>query len=301
MKKILICGSNGLVGQHLTKKLNTQKDFDLLHTSNRNSFYLSDFKGDFTQLDITNKKDVKNLVLNFKPDVIVNTVAISNVDFCETEKDTAWKVNALGVENLISAANIINAKLIHLSTDYLFDGKKGDYSETDRINPINYYGKTKHAAENFIISSELNFCILRPVVIFGFGKNLKTNFPFWVIESLRKKNKINCATDQISNPTFANQIADAIIFATKNDLTGIYNLCGETKISRFDLAVKCAKIFKLDENLITPILSSELKQKAPRPLNTTLNISKAKSDFKIEFLEIDKALSKMKEYEKSQI
>ena len=294
MKRILICGSNGLVGQYLSKILENQFEFEILHTSNKRELYLKNLKSDFTQLDITNKGDVKSLVSAFKPEIIINCVAISNVDFCEKEKETAWNVNVKGVENLISSAKIIGAKLIHLSTDYIFDGNKGDYNEDDKPNPISYYGRTKLAAENSILESGINFCILRPIVIFGFGKNLKYNFPFWVVESLREGKNISCATDQISNPTYAGQIAEGIISVIKNDFNGIYNFCGDTKISRFDLAKLCAKIFNLNGELISPITSDELKQIAKRPKNTTMDLSKAKKDFKIKFLEISEALEKFK-------
>lgn len=297
MKRILICGSNGLVGQYLSRQLENQNDFEILHTSNKRELYLKEIKSDFTQLDITNRSDVKSLLSSFRPDVIVNTVAISNVDFCEDEKETAWRVNAEGTKNLVEISKRIGAKLIHLSTDYIFDGVKGNYSEEDIPNPISYYGKTKLAAENAILTGEINFCILRPMVIFGVGTKLKYNFPSWVIESLRNKKNINCADDQIANPTYARSVAEGIIYCAKNNINGIYNFCGESEISRFDLAKLCAKIFELDGNLIQKISSSELKQKANRPKNTTMNLEKSKRDLKIKFYNIEDGLIEMKKDE----
>jgi dTDP-4-dehydrorhamnose reductase len=190
MKRILVCGSNGLLGQQLAWMLSRNQEYEVLHTSHHRSLYLGN-TFDYTQLDIANRSDVKSLVSSYRPDVIMNAAAMSNVDLCERERESAWKANVIGVENLAEISRRINAKLIHVSTDYVFDGKNGPYKEEDRTNPINYYGKTKLAGENAVLGSAIDFAILRTIVVYGTGVNIKNNFALWVINSLRKKEKFD--------------------------------------------------------------------------------------------------------------
>ena len=162
---------------------------EVLHTSHHRLFVLDRHLFDFTQLDITNKGDVKSLVTSFRPDIIVNAAAMTNVDVCETQRELAWKVNVVGVENLVEVARRLNSLLIQISTDYVFDGKNGPYKETDRANPVNYYGKTKLAGENVILAGGISSAILRTIVVYGTGINVKNNFALWVISSLREGKK----------------------------------------------------------------------------------------------------------------
>ncbi len=278
MKRILICGSNGLFGQRLALMLGHETEYEVLNTSHHRSFVLDRQLFDYTQLDITSKGDVKSLVSSFRPDIIVNAASMTDVDACEIHREQAWKVNVIGVENLVEVARRINSHLIHISTDYVFDGKGGPYKETDRVNPINYYGKTKLAGENAVLAGGISSTILRTIVLFGTGINVKNNFALWVVKSLRAEKHIRCAEDQITNPTHVSDLAASVVRVIERGQTGMYHIGGADIVSRHDFAVAAAGIFGLRTGLIEKVRSADLHQSAPRPLSTSLAIAKAQSD-----------------------
>ena len=294
MKRILVCGSNGLLGQTLAWMLQKENGYEVLHTSHHRTFYLGNFPFDYTQLDISNKSDVKSLVTSFRPDAILNAAAMTNVDACEKEREQAWKVNVTAVENLTEVARRINAQLVHISTDYVFDGKSSPYDERSRVNPINYYGKTKLAGENVILKSGIDFAILRTIVVYGSGINVRNNFALWVVKSLSEGKKIRCVDDQISNPTHVSDLADAMMKCVKYECKGIYHTSGAEVVSRYDFAVKAAEVFDLDKSLIDRIKSSELVMPAARPLNTAFIIDKAKNEMQYNPMGVTEGLTLLK-------
>ena len=294
MKRVLICGSNGLLGQRLALMLGHASDYEVLNTSHHRSFVLDHHLFDYTQLDITNKGDVKSLVSSFRPDVIVNAAAMTNVDTCETQRELAWKVNVVGVENLVEVSRRINSAIIHISTDYVFDGKVGSYKETDRVNPINYYGKTKLAGENMIIAGGIPSAILRAIVVYGTGINVKNNFALWVINSLQAKESIRCVVDQIANPTHVSDLAASIVKIIERERTGLYHIGGADTVSRFEFALKISEIFGLDGSLIRKATSNDLRQTAARPLMTSLVTLKAQSELDLHPMSVAQGVETLK-------
>ncbi|HTY12224.1 MAG TPA: dTDP-4-dehydrorhamnose reductase [Bacteroidota bacterium] len=294
MKRVLICGSNGLLGQRLALKLGYETEYEVLNTSHHRQFVLDRHLFDYTQLDITNKGDVKSLVSSFRPDIIVNAAAMTNVDACETQRELAWKVNVVGVENLVEIARRINSLLIHISTDYVFDGKNGPYKETDRVNPINYYGKTKQAGENVILAAGIPAAILRTIVVYGTGINIKNNFALWVINSLREGKNIRCVDDQIANPTHVGDLASGVVKVIERDRPGLYHIGGANAVSRNEFAVKAAEIFGLNPALIQKVKSVELNQIAQRPLVTSLVTAKAEKELDFRPMTLAEGLELMK-------
>ena len=281
MRRILICGSNGLLGQRLALLLSSQTEYEVLNTSRNRSFVFDDRLFDYTQLDVTQKSDVKSLVSSFHPTVIINAAAATDVDWCELHREDAWKANVVGTENLIEAARKVGARLIHVSTDYVFDGNHGPYSEEDKPNPVSYYGKTKLASENAVRTGGIPHTILRTIVLYGYGIGVRDSFPLWVVKSLSKGGTIRCAEDQISNPTHVIDLAFAAIKAFELNRDGIYHVCGLERISRYDFALRTAEVFSLDAALITKIRSAELRQKAHRPLVTGFVTLKAQTELGI--------------------
>lgn len=294
MKRVLICGSNGLLGQRLSLMLNTQTEYEVLCTSHHRSFVFDHKLFDYTQLDITKKSDVKSLISSFQPTVIINAAAASNVDWCETHREEAWKINVVGVENLIEAARKVNAKLIHVSTDYVFDGKHGPYSENDKPNPISYYGKSKLAAENAIRIADIPYAIARTIVLYGSGIGVKQNFALWVINSLRARTAIRCVDDQISNPTHVNDLAFVLVNMFELNREGFYHICGRESISRYDFAMRIAEIFELDQSLIQRAKTSDLNQPAPRPPVTGFITLKAETELAFKPMDIAQGLTTLK-------
>ncbi len=276
--RVMITGCHGLLGQSVLKMFLKATDCEILATAKENRTFL-DFSGfDYTMLDITIRSDVKNLVVYFRPDVIINTAAYTNVDGCEINRELAWRVNVEGVRNLVHSARRVDAKLIHISTDYIFDGKNGPYSEDAIPNPINYYGRTKLASENEIKIGGIRFAILRTNVLYGVGKNVKNNFALWLYQKLSNGENIKVVTDQIGNPTYVDDLAFAILKVVEFDKEGVYNVGGRDFVDRYTFAMKFAEIFGFDKSLITPVKTSELNQVAPRPLKSGLITLKAEAE-----------------------
>lgn len=275
-KRVLVIGSNGMLGQRITEFYNKSDKVELMCVSAEDNSFIPEVQ--YKQLDISQKDQVKQIILNFFPDVIINTAAFTNVDRSETEKETAWKINVGGVENIALYSWTIDAHLIHFSTDYIFDGKNGPYTEDDKPNPIGYYGRTKLASENSIRVSGTRFTIVRSNVLYGPSKYGRPDFVKWVINSLQNREKIRIVTDQIGNPTYIDDLVDAVNKIVEFKKEGVYNIGGREMISRFDFTLRIAKYFSLDEKLIVPIQTKELNQPAARPLKSGLITIKAETE-----------------------
>ncbi len=291
--KILVTGSNGLLGQAVSSIFTRESDFSLMLTSVEDESYL-DINAEYRSLDITNKENIKSLVREFKPDVIINCAAFTDVDKCETERELCWRLNVDAVKNLIIASRINNSKIIHISSDYIFDGKNGPYDELQKPNPISFYGRSKLASENALMISGVDFAILRTIVLFGNGKNVKPNFALWMINKLKNNEQINVVTDQIGNVTLSDDLAYGILKIVENESRGIYNIAGKDIISRFDFAINMCEIFGFNKALVHKIKTKDLNQPAPRPLNSGLITLKAESELGINFMDSKESLQVLK-------
>lgn len=274
---ILVTGSNGLLGQAVSKMFIRETDHDIMLTSAEDGSYVKDIH-EYHTLDITRKDDVKKIASEFIPDVIVNCAAFTNVDLCETERELSWKINVDGVKNLIIAARKYNARVIHFSTDYVFDGKNGPYSEEDVPNPISFYGREKLASENALKTSDVNHTIIRTLVLYGTGEKVKSNFVLWMIDKLKNNEPVNIVTDQISNVTMIEDLALGTMRIVDRGCSGIYNIAGNDILSRYDFAMKVCEVFGYDKGLVRPITSELLNQPAPRPMKSGLTTYKAEAE-----------------------
>jgi len=275
--KVLLTGSNGLLGQAVTSIFSRESDIELIQTSAEEKSYL-DYGYPYKTLDITVKEDVKKIIEFYEPEIIINCAAFTNVDKCETERELSWKINVDGVKNLIIAARRSDSKIIHFSTDYIFDGKNGPYSEVSIPNPISFYGREKLASENSIVTSDIKYTIIRTLVLYGIGNNVKPNFALWMLEELRNNRPVNIVTDQISNVTMIDDLAFGTLKIAEKGCTGIYNIAGSDILSRFDFAMKMCEVFKLNKELVSPITTASLNQPAPRPLKSGLITLKMESE-----------------------
>lgn len=276
--KILITGSNGLLGQKLAKLLQKDETIYLIATARGKSALPID-KGEYHTLDITNEKEVDQVVSATKPDVIINTAAMTNVDQCEIEKELCWKVNVTAVEHLVKATKKNNIHLIHLSTDFIFDGSHGPLDENEKPAPVNYYGESKLAAEQLIMTSDLNWSILRTVLVFGITNDMsRSNIVLWVKNSLEQKKTIQVVNDQWRTPTLAEDLAMGCYLAAKKKAKGIYHVSGKDFMSPYDIAIHTANYFNLDKSLIKATDATQFKQTARRPLTTGFIIDKARKE-----------------------
>jgi dTDP-4-dehydrorhamnose reductase len=293
-KRVLIVGANGLVGQKLTEIFSHDRCFDLLISARQSEAYNRAASFGYVQLDAVNLAAVKELVWNFSPEVIINAAAYTDVDGCEREKELSWKANVTAVENLVVASRLVGARVIHISTDYVFDGKAGPYDETAMPNPLSYYGKEKLASENVVRASGENWVIVRTMVVYGVAEKVKKNFAIWLAQELKKGNKVNIVNDQFGNTTLADDLARGIYELVCQNKRGLYHIAGSDILSRFEFACKLADVFGFDKSLIHPIKTAELNQLAVRPLQSGLITLKAQAELGITFLSSDESLKKFK-------
>ena len=284
MKKILITGAFGQLGASLCKTLSNES---ILATGRS---IVSSTKYKSIELDITNPKQVKGVIYKYNPDIIIHLAAMTDVDGCEKNPETAFDVNVKATEGLIKN---YNGKFIYISTDYVFDGEDGPYVEDDKVNPVSVYGKTKLYGENMVKNSDANWVILRSNIIFSYNDRTKASFVNWVVDSLKKQESIRVVNDQWNNPTWTNDLAKVILKIIEKDAIGLYHYGGRDYMNRFEFAKMIASSFGLDGSLISPITTSELKWLAQRPLKSGLNTKKIELDLGIEALPIQKALDEM--------
>jgi dTDP-4-dehydrorhamnose reductase len=250
--------------------------------------------GNYVKLDISEKAHVDETFKTIKPDVVVHAATLTDVDKCELNKPLAWKVNVEGTKNIVEAAKTTGSFLIYISSDYVFGGETGHYKETDAPNPINYYGVTKLKAEE-IVKTQKEYFIARPSVMYGSTPAAgKVNFALWIIENLRKGEHVKIVTDQWNTPTLNTNLAEMTLEVIERKLTGIYHLCGATRVSRLKFAEQIADVFSLDKGLIDKVLSSQFTLPAKRPMDSSLDTSKAQQTLQNKPLEMDMALKQLK-------
>ena len=294
VKRVLVIGSNGLLGQKMAELLFRGSPHAITLSSIEAEPAVVYQSAEYIPLDITSRKDVRRVIGAVEPDVIVNCAAMTNVDACEQEKELAWRINVGGVEHLVDAAKRANSYLVHLSTDYIFDGRGGPYNEDDRPSPISYYGKTKLASENVLRASGLPYCIGRTMVLYGFAPHVRPNFVLWLIQNLERNMPVRVVDDQRGNPTFVDDLAYGLLRAIELERTGVYNLAGREIVSRYEFACTVATVFGLDASLISPVKTSEFAQPAPRPLNSGLITLKAEVELGYKASPMETALAVLK-------
>lgn len=276
--KILITGANGLLGYKLVQLLSKQSDVQAIATGRR---MISDLPANvsFSELDITDSLQTEKIISQLKPEVVINTAAMTQVDQCETDRDLCWKGNVTGVENLIAGCAKNQTHLVHVSTDFIFDGTQGPLDESAVPNPVNYYGESKLAAEKVIQQSTISWTILRTVLVFGVTPDMsRSNIVLWVKKSLEDGKTINVVNDQWRTPTLAEDLAMGCYLSAKKKARCIYNISGEEMMTPYDIAMQTADFFKLNKSLINATDSSKFKQPAVRPLKTGFIITKAKDE-----------------------
>jgi dTDP-4-dehydrorhamnose reductase len=202
---------------------------------------------------------------------------MTNVDQCELNQDECWKANVDSVKNLVEACAANATRLVHVSTDFIFDGTHGPLSETEKPNPVNFYGQSKLAGEELIIKSSIDWSILRTVLVYGITRDMsRSNIVLWVKNSLEQGKTIQVVNDQWRTPTLAEDLAIGCYLAATKNARGIYNISGKDFLSPYDIAIQTADYFGLDKSLIKKTDSTQFKQPARRPLTTGFIIEKAR-------------------------
>ena len=286
MQKILITGANGLLGQKLVYKLKEDREVRLIATARGENRLLDQNGYEYCSLDISDENNVKEVLAKYMPDAIIHTAAMTNVDACELQQDECKKMNVDAVQYIVSALESLQEKnsnfkphLLHLSTDFIFDGTKGPLTEDEKPNPLSYYAWSKLEAENIVTKSKLDWAIARTVLVYGVVDNAsRSNIVLWAKSSLEQKKNINVVNDQFRTPTLAEDLADGCILISKQKAKGVYNISGPDFMHILELVIRVADFWKLDKSLITPSTSEGIKQPAKRPPVTGFIIDKAKND-----------------------
>lgn len=277
-KKILITGSNGLLGQKLVQLLIEKDTIDLIATAvgenrlkNLNNRYI------YESMDVTNESDVMKVFDKYQPDVLIHTAAMTNVDTCETDTEGCNKLNVDAVQYLINACLKNQTFFCHLSTDFIFDGSNGPYTEEAKPNPISVYGESKLKAEELLIKSNIRWAIARTVLVFGIVADMsRSNIILWVKKSLEEGKGIKVVTDQFRTPTLAEDLAIGCWLIAEKEIEGIFNISGEDFLTPYEMAIKTADFFHLPKELIEKADSSTFQQAAKRPPRTGFILDKAK-------------------------
>ena len=266
---ILLISANGLVGEALYKELNKNNFFVL------GTYYdLKDPKLHYA--DIQEPHLLENLFIDLRPDVVILNAALANVEFCEVNPEVSKRINVYGTKNVVDLCNKYNSKLVFFSSDYIFDGFKGPYTEEAVPRPLNIYGKHKLLAEESVKTVNAGFLIIRTTVVYG-NDPLAKNFVVNLINLIKKAESFRTPIDQIGTPTYSLNLASIVVALINLDATGIFNVVGNDRLTRYDFALAVCEEFGLSKELIVPVLTSQLKQKALRPLSAGLTINKVKS------------------------
>lgn len=298
-KKLFVLGIGSLTG---LKLCHLAKDhFDLF-----GSYNLRDPKLNFvssSQLDISNLKNLEIFLNQIRPDILVNTIALSSVDYCEQHPDETTKINVKFVKELFRISEKLSIKIVHLSSDSVFDGtKKLPYIETDETNPINQYGTSKLLSEKIILQNSSNL-LVRASVLYGWlPKNIANkessskkshNFSQWFINKLQNNENVKIITDEYSSPIIAEDFTSSILHLIQKDLSGVFHSAPPIHISRYDFCVKLANFLELNSNLITPVKNIELGRKVKTGQNKSLDPSKMESTG-FQFLNLNQSFELLK-------
>lgn len=273
--KLMIVGAEGSLGEKLQSIVRKETSWTLICVTRRkvccNHVELPFESG--------NKAAWKALLEQeeWRPDVIVNVAAMTNVDACETMRADAWNSNVALVEVLAGECKTHGLKLVQVSSDYIFDGAEGPYLETSTANPINYYGKTKLAAENACIKLGIDYTIIRTMWLYGDAGGGRPSFVQWLVDALISRDTVRVVTDEFGNPTLLDDVAYGIIRAIDKNLRGIINISGPDLISRWDFAVAIAAAYGLSAAELIPVSSADLQRPARRPLRSGLISLKAQT------------------------
>jgi dTDP-4-dehydrorhamnose reductase len=277
--KVLVTGSNGLLGQKLLHKLRVDHTVKLIATSKGENRVSNKDGYTYISLDITNKEEVERVITIQEPHVVINTAAMTNVDLCEDTKKACNSLNIDAVGYLADACERIDAHLIQISTDFIFDGENGPYKEEDKPNPLSYYGLSKLKSEQLLQAHNVKWTVLRTIILFGVGENLsKGNIVLWAKSALEKGDPLNIIDDQFRAPTLAEDLADICILAAKKKALGIFNASGKNIMSIYEIVERIAKHYGNSTDNLNKISTVTLKQKAERPPKTGFILDKSRKE-----------------------
>ncbi|HEY7063240.1 MAG TPA: dTDP-4-dehydrorhamnose reductase [Chloroflexota bacterium] len=293
--RILVTGSNGLLGTKLLEAMLGRAGLEPLAASRGPcaNAYLGGFP--YYPLDVTDAGRVDAVMREARPDAVVHTAAMTDVDGCERAPDAARAINVEGTANVADACARAGARLVHLSTEYVFDGREGPYSEDDATNPLGVYARTKLASEQAVAARCPRWAVARTTVLFGFAPHVRPNFVLWLLDQLGQGRRVRVVDDQVGSPTLADNLATMVLALATDGAQGIYHTVGASRLDRHSLARLAAATFGLDADLVDAVTTADLRQPAPRPLAAGLSVARFQREFPyVPVLTAEQALLELK-------
>ncbi len=275
--RVFVTGATGLLGRKLISQLAQQENLEIM-ASARKAIIFSEPHVQFEQVDVTHADQVGEALSRFQPDVVIHAAAMTQVDQCELNHEECWRQNVDAVANVVNACAAHRTHLVHVSTDFIFDGSTGPLDETAVPNPVNFYGQSKLAGERLVLESGIPAAIVRTVLVYGVTSDMsRSNIVLWVKSNLEQGKPIRVVNDQFRTPTLAEDLATGCWLAAEQRARGVFHISGEEMMTPYALAIRTARFFGLDESLISPTDASQFTQPARRPAKTGFVIAKAKS------------------------
>lgn len=272
--KVLITGANGFLGQHLSLYMHKER-YDVTAIS-RGEKRIPITELSFYSVDLTNQRQVFDIVDKIKPETIIHTAAMSKPDECHVDRESCLLHNVTATQYLVEAAQRVSAKLIHISTDFIF-GEDGPHSENSVPHPLNFYGESKLMAEQIVQNSGLSCNIVRPVFIYGaHWEGMRPSFIQWVKQNLDANKQMKVVTDQKRTPTYVGDICKGIDLLLQTNSTEIFHFAGADIVSPYEMALTVAKVLGLPEDLIVPVTADTFPEIVIRAKNSGLTIENAK-------------------------
>ena len=277
--RIMVTGSNGLLGQKITDLALQHPEIALIATSRGENRHPAKAGYRYVSLDILDAERVREVVIAEKPHVIIHTAAMTHVDVCEQDPEGCRNLNVGTVQTLTALCEEFDIHLIHLSTDFIFDGQDGPYAEDAAPNPLSLYGQSKLDAEQVIQQSHAKWTILRTILVYGVVADMsRSNIVLWAKGALEKGQPLNVVNDQWRMPTLAEDLAQACLLAATKGVNGVFHISGEDFFAIHELVAAVADYWQLDKSIITEVSSATLSQAAPRPARTGFVLDKARRD-----------------------
>jgi dTDP-4-dehydrorhamnose reductase len=278
-KRILITGANGLLGQKLIDLYLNKPEKEILATGIGVCRHPKKGSFQYKSMDISNLEDVNRVFDEFKPNTVIHTAAMTNVDACELNKVECDRLNVQAVHNIVSASKAHHSRLIHISTDFIFDGTHGPVTEEEIPNPLSYYGHSKLKGEHAVMDNMDNWAILRTVLVYGVVNDMsRSNIVLWAKGALESGKPISVVDDQFRTPTLAEDLAMGCFLAEDQEAQGIYNISGKDFMSIYELVERVADYYQLSKASMSKSDSSTLNQAAKRPPITGFVLDKAKKE-----------------------
>jgi dTDP-4-dehydrorhamnose reductase len=293
METLLVIGASGLLGQHLTHQ-GRGSYREVLGTYCGNPFRTDGVEA--LKLDIVSEEEVFDLFQRRSPDHAIIASALTGVDYCEEHPEEAKALNENGPRNIAKACKEHGTKLLHVSTDYVFDGGKGNYKESDEPNPINIYGQTKLGGERAVLDSAPDSLVARVCVLYGWNRiTPKSNFVTWVMDKMEAEDPIKLFQDQTITPTYADEVSRILLELISKDGSGVFHASGSQAVSRYEMGKLIAKAFGLKEGMVIPISMSDAGLAARRPTDSSLNVEKIEEELNMRMHPIHASLEHMRD------